>query len=157
MRQTISTACIFSADVRLRKRICLWIECNGIVCSIRGSASLDQQHGAADLRPVRARDDGGNGSRFGSAKTGVEHWLAQRVSAVALVPLTLWFVASIISHTGSGYVSFVTWLQTSAAMILTISILIFLFHHTALGLQVVIEDYVHSGARFAAVIAVRLC
>jgi succinate dehydrogenase / fumarate reductase membrane anchor subunit len=94
---------------------------------------------------------------LGSAKSGVEHWWAQRVSAVALVPLTLWFAASIISHTGSDYVSFVTWLQTPAAMVLTILLLIFLFHHTALGLQVVIEDYVHSGVKFAAVIAVRLC
>jgi succinate dehydrogenase / fumarate reductase, membrane anchor subunit len=94
---------------------------------------------------------------LGSAKSGVEHWWAQRVTAVALVPLTLWFVASIISHTGSDYVSFVTWLQTPAAMVLIILLLIFLFHHSALGLQVVIEDYVHSGARYAAVIAVRLC
>ena len=94
---------------------------------------------------------------FGSAKSGAEHWWAQRVSAVALVPLTLWFVASIISHTGSDHASFVTWLRTPAAMILTILLLIFLFHHTALGLQVVIEDYVHSDVRFAAVIAVRLC
>lgn len=94
---------------------------------------------------------------LGSAKSGVEHWWAQRVSAVALVPLTLWFVASIISHTGSDYVSFVTWLQTPAAMVLIILLLIFLFRHTALGLQVVIEDYVHSGVKFAAVIAVRLC
>ncbi len=94
---------------------------------------------------------------LGSAKSGVEHWWAQRVSAVALVPLTLWFAASIISHTGSDYVSFVTWLQTPAAMVLTILLLIFLFHHTALGLQVVIEDYVHSGIKFVAVIAVRLC
>ena len=94
---------------------------------------------------------------LGSAKSGVEHWWAQRVSAVALVPLTIWFVASIISHSGSNYTSFLTWLRTPAAMILTILLLIFLFHHTALGLQVVIEDYVHSGAKFAAVIAVRLC
>lgn len=94
---------------------------------------------------------------LGSAKSGAEHWWAQRVSAVALVPLTLWFVASIISHTGSDHASFVTWLRTPAAMILTILLLIFLFHHTALGLQVVIEDYVHSDVRFAAVIAVRLC
>jgi succinate dehydrogenase / fumarate reductase membrane anchor subunit len=42
-------------------------------------------------------------------------------------------------------------------MVLTILLLIFLFQHTALGLQVVIEDYVHSGVKFAAVIAVRLC
>jgi succinate dehydrogenase membrane anchor subunit len=91
-----------------------------------------------------------------SAKEGAEHWWAQRVSAVALLPLTLWFVASIIAHTGSDYVTFIAWLRTPLATVLMILLLIALFHHTALGLQVVIEDYVHSGAKFAAVIAVRL-
>ena len=93
---------------------------------------------------------------LGSAKEGGEHWWAERVSAVALVPLTLWFVASIIAHTGSDYVTFVAWLRTPLATILMILLLIALFHHTALGLQVVIEDYVHSGAKFAAAITVRL-
>ncbi len=93
---------------------------------------------------------------LGSAKSGVAHWWAQRVSAVALVPLTLWFAASIIAHSGSDYAAFIAWLRsplTTAPMIL---LLIALFHHTALGLQVVIEDYGHSGPKFAAVIAVRL-
>lgn len=93
---------------------------------------------------------------LGSAKEGAGHWRAQRVSAIALVPLTLWFVASILAHTGSDYATFIAWLKTPFASILMILLLIALFHHTALGLQVVIEDYVHSGAKFAAVIAVRL-
>ena len=82
--------------------------------------------------------------------------MAERVTAVALVPLTLWFVASIIAHTGSDYTAFVAWLRTPFAAGGMILLLIALFHHTALGLQVVIEDYVHSGARFAAVIAIQL-
>jgi succinate dehydrogenase / fumarate reductase membrane anchor subunit len=93
---------------------------------------------------------------FGSAKDGVEHWWMQRVSAVALVPLTLWFVASIITHAGSDYASFIAWLRTPLATILMILLLIALFYHTALGLRVVIEDYVHSEVKFAALIAVRL-
>ena len=93
---------------------------------------------------------------FGSAKDGVEQWWIQRVSAVALVPLTLWFVASIIVHTGSDYATFIIWLGTPLASILMILLLIALFYHTALGLQVVIEDYVHSGAKFGALIAMRL-
>jgi len=93
---------------------------------------------------------------LGSAKEGVEHWWAERVSAVALVPLTLWFVASIIAHTGSDYVTFVAWLRTPLATILMVLLLVALFYHTALGLQVVIEDYVHSGAKLAVVIAVCL-
>jgi succinate dehydrogenase / fumarate reductase, membrane anchor subunit len=93
---------------------------------------------------------------LGSAKEGVGTWWAERVSAVALVPLTVWFAASIIAHTGSDYATFIVWLKTPLAAILMILLLITLFYHTALGLQVVAEDYVHSGAKFAVVIAVRL-
>jgi succinate dehydrogenase / fumarate reductase, membrane anchor subunit len=93
---------------------------------------------------------------LGSAKSGVEQWWAERVSAVALVPLTLWFMASIIAHTGSNYVDFVMWLRTPTIMILMILLVIALFYHAALGLEVVIDDYVHSGVKFGAVIAVRL-
>jgi succinate dehydrogenase / fumarate reductase membrane anchor subunit len=84
------------------------------------------------------------------------NWWAERVSAVALVPLTLWFVASIIAHTGSDYANFIMWLRAPAVMILMILFLIALFHHTALGLQVIIENYVHSGAKFAVIVTVRL-
>jgi len=93
---------------------------------------------------------------LGSAKEGVGAWWAERVSAVALVPLTLWFVASIIAHSGSDYATFIAWLRAPLTTVLMVLLLIALFHHTALGLQVVIEDYVHSGVKFAAVIGVRL-
>jgi succinate dehydrogenase / fumarate reductase membrane anchor subunit len=93
---------------------------------------------------------------LGSAKSGVTHWWAQRVSAIALVPLTLWFAASIIAHSGSDYAAFIAWLRSPLTAGLMILLLIALFQHAALGLQVVIEDYVHSGGKFAAVVAVRL-
>jgi succinate dehydrogenase / fumarate reductase membrane anchor subunit len=93
---------------------------------------------------------------LGSSRSGVEHWWAERVSAVALVPLTLWLVASMIAGAGSDHASFVTWLRAPLATILMVLLVIAAFHHAALGLQVVIEDYLHSGTRFAAVIAVRL-
>jgi len=74
----------------------------------------------------------------------------------AMTPLTLWFVASLIAHTGSDYGTFVAWLRAPLGIIPMVLLLIALFHHTALGLQVVIEDYVHSEAKLAAVITVRL-
>jgi succinate dehydrogenase / fumarate reductase, membrane anchor subunit len=93
---------------------------------------------------------------LGSAKEGLRDWWAERVSAVALIPLTLWFTAVIIAHSGSDYVTFIGWIRSPLSATLMILLLIALFHHTALGLQVVIEDYVHSGAKFAWIIAVRL-
>ncbi len=92
---------------------------------------------------------------LGSAKDGAARWWAERVTAVALVPLTVWFATSIVAHSGNDYAAFVTWLRSPLTTSLMILLLIALFHHTALGLQVVIEDYVHSGAKFAAVIIVR--
>lgn len=104
-----------------------------------------------DMRSPLARAIG-----LGSANDGVGAWWAERVSAIALVPLTLWFVASIIAHTGSDHAAVVVWLRTPLASIPMVLLLIALFYHTALGLQVVIDDYVHSGFKFAAVIGMRL-
>ena len=104
-----------------------------------------------DMRSPLARATG-----LGSAKHGAGLWWAARISAVALVPLTLWFVASIIAHTGSDYDTFIAWLRTPLASSLMVLLLIALFYHTALGLQVVIEDYIHSKAKFAVLILVRL-
>lgn len=84
---------------------------------------------------------------LGSSRSGVEAWWAERVSAVALIPLTLWFAASIIAHTGSDYAALVAWLKTPVPAILMILLLIVLFHHAALGLQVVIGDYMHAGSK----------
>ena len=107
--------------------------------------------GPRDMRSPLARAIG-----LGSAKEGVREWWAERVSAAALVPLSLWFAAAIIAHSGSDHAAFIAWMRTPLAAILMILLLIALFHHTALGLQVVIEDYVHSGAKFAAVMSARL-
>lgn len=93
---------------------------------------------------------------LGSSKSGVDEWWAERVSAVALVPLTLWFAASIIAHTGSDYATFTVWLSAPVPAILMILLLIALFYHTALGLQVVIEDYRHGGAKYATLVIMRL-
>ena len=92
---------------------------------------------------------------LGSAKNGVEQWWRERVSALALVPLTVWFAASLIVHTGSDYATFIAWLQTPITSLLMVLLLVGVFYHTALGLQVVIEDYVHSGLKTFAVLGMR--
>ena len=80
---------------------------------------------------------------LGSAKTGVSHWWTQRVSAVALVPLTLWFVACLASQLGADYSSVTDWLSSPLQASLLAIYLAAIFYHSQLGLQVVVEDYIH--------------
>lgn len=94
---------------------------------------------------------------LGSAKTGVDDWWLERVTAVALLPLAIWFVASIIAHVNSDYDAFVHWLATPFTTSAMVLLLIALFYHMALGLQVVIEDYIHGAAKLPVLIAMRLC
>jgi succinate dehydrogenase / fumarate reductase membrane anchor subunit len=106
----------------------------------------------------RLRSSLGRAMGLGSAKAGFEHWWTERVTAVALIPLTVWFAASLIAHSGGDYETFIGWLASPVTAILMILLLIALFWHTALGLQVVIEDYIHSGAKVWILLAVRfLC
>ncbi|ROO30405.1 succinate dehydrogenase [Salinisphaera orenii MK-B5] len=94
---------------------------------------------------------------LGSAKVGVAHWWAQRVSAVALVPLTLWFVACLASQFGADYASVTEWLSSPLQASLLAIYLAAIFYHSQLGLQVVIEDYVHiESVKIAALIALQL-
>ena len=81
---------------------------------------------------------------LGSAKEGVTHWWAQRMTAVALVPLVIWFVASVCAMAGADYVTVRAWIATPLVSILLILLTVAVFHHAQLGLQVVLEDYVHT-------------
>ena len=93
---------------------------------------------------------------LGSAKEGVDHWWAQRISAIALVPLSLWFVASVIGLVGADIETVQNWVGLPLPAILLVLLLIATFYHASLGLQVVIEDYVHvEWQKFTAVIAVK--
>ena len=93
---------------------------------------------------------------LGSAKDGTAHWWAQRLTAVALVPLSVWFVASMVALTGAPQDDVVAWLGRPLPAILMIMLIVAAFHHAQLGLQVVIEDYVHWPAlRVASLMAVK--
>jgi succinate dehydrogenase / fumarate reductase membrane anchor subunit len=67
----------------------------------------------------------------------------------------VWFAASLIVHTGSDYATFIAWLRTPIVSLLMVLLLVGIFYHAALGLQVVIEDYVHSGLKTFAVLGMR--
>ena len=79
---------------------------------------------------------------LGSAKEGVEHWWLQRLTAVALVPLSVWFAAVVIKLAGADLVIVQAWIGHPLPAILLVLLLIAAFYHLALGLQVVVEDYV---------------
>jgi succinate dehydrogenase / fumarate reductase membrane anchor subunit len=79
----------------------------------------------------------------GSAREGVGHWWAQRITAIALAPLSIWFVWLTASLTGAEYEVVRAAFAHPINAALTIAFVWSLFHHGQLGLQVVIEDYVH--------------
>ena len=79
----------------------------------------------------------------GSAREGASTWMVQRLTAIALVPLGLWFVASAVSLSGADHAAVAAWLarplNTTGMLLLIVTV----FWHAQLGVQVIIEDYVH--------------
>lgn len=79
----------------------------------------------------------------GASGTGVEHWWAQRFSAILLIPLTLWLVWAMAVLSNAGYAEARAWLAAPWNAGMAILAIAAIFYHARLGLQVVIEDYVH--------------
>lgn len=84
---------------------------------------------------------------LGSSKTGSHHWLVQRFTAVALIPLSLWMIFSMVHMAGADYATFQSWIGEHGHLVGTIAFSLAIFYHAQLGLQVVIEDYVHTEIR----------
>lgn len=93
---------------------------------------------------------------LGAAGHGTGHWRAQRVSALALVPLALWLGLSLFGGAATDRAALAGFLGQPVNAILMVLSLLAAFHHAALGLQVVAEDYIHTRARFAAIALIRL-
>lgn len=83
---------------------------------------------------------------LGSAKEGTHHWWVQRLTAIALIPLSFWFIYSLVTMTTVDYMAAIGWLQSPIISILMILFVFSLFYHAQLGMQVVIEDYVGNEA-----------
>ncbi len=83
---------------------------------------------------------------LGSAKEGFAHWWWQRLTALALVPLTLWFTFSMATLTSECFGNVYVWIASPITSTLMIAFVVSLFYHAQLGMQVVIEDYVHHEA-----------
>ena len=94
---------------------------------------------------------------LGSAHEGADHWFQQRMTAIANIPLVLWFVYSIVQLKGASHYTFVNWLSDPINAILLILLILSVFFHAKLGTQVVTEDYVHhEGIKIVTLIAQKL-
>lgn len=91
---------------------------------------------------------------LGTAKDGVGHWWVQRLTSVALVPLTLWFLFSLIGLGSLEYIAVRGWLMAPFHALGVVLLVLVLAYHSKLGVQVVVEDYVHHhGAKLVTLIA----
>lgn len=79
---------------------------------------------------------------LGSAHHGNSHWMAQRITAIANIPLILWAVYSVFNLQGVSYLEFTAWLASPLNSILAILFVLNTFYHASLGNQVIVEDYI---------------
>ena len=83
----------------------------------------------------------------GSAKEGVHHWWLQRLTSIALIPLTIWFVVSLLSLQSFDHVAVVAWMSQSWTALFLILLVLVATWHSQLGVRVIVEDYVHGGTK----------
>jgi succinate dehydrogenase / fumarate reductase, membrane anchor subunit len=99
----------------------------------------------------------GSARGLGSAKEGVGHHWATLVTAIGLIPLSLWFVISLIHLAGADYLTFKTWLGKPFNASLFVLTVLMVVYHAQLGVQMVIEDYVHGESKkFGSLVATKL-
>ncbi|MDD1624357.1 MAG: succinate dehydrogenase, hydrophobic membrane anchor protein [Methylococcaceae bacterium] len=94
---------------------------------------------------------------LGSAKAGTSHWWMQRITAVALIPLSFWLISFLDLSLNAPYQQTVEWLTSPLNTVCMVAWVLAVFYHAAMGLQVVIEDYVAAeGVKIVAVWTVNL-
>jgi succinate dehydrogenase / fumarate reductase membrane anchor subunit len=93
---------------------------------------------------------------LGSAKSGLRHWMGQRVSAIALIPLSIWFVGAFILLLTAPFDQAQQWLSSPWVVTLSILLTLVMFYHGYLGMQVILEDYVpHTSTRWILILAIK--
>ena len=83
----------------------------------------------------------------GSARQGVHHWWMQRLTSVALVPLSIWFLVSLLTLSPLDHAAVSAWMTHGSSALLLILLVLVATWHSQLGVAVVVEDYVHGGLR----------
>jgi len=106
-----------------------------------------------NARPSTMRTALGKVRGYGSAKSGTEHFIRQRLTAIANIPLTIGAVLIVISLIGHNHAAVAQILGSTLVSIMMLLFIISTFYHMKIGMQVVIEDYVHDeGAKYALLI-----
>ncbi len=90
----------------------------------------------------RIQSDIAKAKGLGSAHHGAEHWMAQRLTALANIPLIIWFIYSVMHLRGVNQSEFVLWLAEPVNAVLTILLILNISYHAVLGSQVIVEDYI---------------
>jgi len=112
-----------------------------------GGGALDAE-GVAAMREKMAievmRSQLGRARGTGAAHSGVHHWYAERITSIALVPLTLWFIFAVLRLVGAPQEAVVEWAGRPVNATLLLALIAITFHHMQLGLQVIYEDYINA-------------
>ncbi|WP_439532379.1 succinate dehydrogenase, hydrophobic membrane anchor protein [Polymorphobacter sp.] len=90
---------------------------------------------------------------LGAAKDGVHHWWLQRITAVSNIVLVLWFIGSLVRLPSLDYASVTLWLRQPVAAVPMLLFIVSVFWHLRLGVQVLLEDYLHGASRVLAMLA----
>ncbi len=94
---------------------------------------------------------------LGSSKTGLSHWIHQRISAIALIPLGVWFVGMFIVLLPASFEEARIWFSSPWTVALAVFFILALFYHGYLGMQVIWEDYIpHELTKWTLIIVTQL-
>ncbi|HEX5378636.1 MAG TPA: succinate dehydrogenase, hydrophobic membrane anchor protein [Phenylobacterium sp.] len=98
----------------------------------------------------------GRARGLGSAKHGASHWISERLSAAALVPLVLWAIFGVLRVAGGDYTTAVTWVSRPLNSVLLVLLTAIAFWHMHAGMRVVVEDYIHKSSSKTALLILNL-
>jgi len=102
---------------------------------------------------MRVRSAIGEVRGLGSARSGAHHWWLERLTSVATLLLFIWFFVSLLRLPNLNYGTVTEWLRSPLAAVPMLLLIVSTFWHLKLGLQVVIEDYVHEeGSKFFSIL-----
>ena len=96
----------------------------------------------------------GRARGVGSGHSGVHHWYAERITAIALVPLTIWFIISVLRMVGASQSMVAIWVASPLNAALLLALIAMTFHHMQLGIQVVLEDYTPNPKKLMACVLI---